>query len=835
MTAIAWQTLRARWTTFVGSFLALALGAALFTTAGLTLAVALDDADDAPRWFMEPSVVVAGPDIAGAAADDPDGPFAAPPLPAGEPGFVPAEVPASVSSVAGSATVVVDRIGYARFGSATWGHPWSASALHPVELVAGAPPTDADHVVLDASTGAEPGDTVTVATADGPRRFTVSGVIDTPAEPALYFSDATAARLAHDRISAVALLPAPGTDTQRLAEDVAAALEAIPTMRVLTGDERRSAELDPEAGLIIGTTSLVGTTAGVAGFAAAFVVAGTFAFGVVQRRREFALLRAAGATPAQVRRLVVGEALLVGLVAGPAGAALGAVLAPVFAWWLARYGLAPSGFTVDYRWWPAVVACALCLIVASAGSWAASRSAGAIRPVEALRESSVERSGMSATRWILGLAVLGGAIPVAGLMSGPAGPAYLLLVVMLLIGGCALLLPSLMRPFAWLATCGRSAAAELSRAAVGSGRRRYAAAIAPVLITIGLAGGALVGTATIAATEASSLRHQLIAPAMVVPESGSRLPGVAADRLRALPDVAAAVPVKTTTVFDASEEAVRQRTAWYVDGPEVTDVLRVPVADGSFTGLEGRTVAVAASIADAHGWGVGDRGRLWLGDGAVVELRIAAVFTDRLGLPDYFLPWHLATAHSTAPLPDTLYLAFSGEAGPAAAATAAGSWGATVTDPESHLRSLDAQFDRLNRMSLLAVLGAALVYTAVSIANTQAMTAAGRADELILLRRLGATRRQVLRLAAREALTVGGVGLALGGLVTCATLVAVVVALGSRTDAMSVRIPWSAIAAITACCAVIALVADTATTSRLLRGHTGTERTVKPRRSVPRQ
>ena len=58
---------------------------------------------------------------------------------------------------------------------------------------------------------------------------------------------------------------------------------------------------------------------GIAGAVALFVVAGTFALAIAQRRRENAVLRALGATPRQVRRLIAGEALLVSSSRGRSG------------------------------------------------------------------------------------------------------------------------------------------------------------------------------------------------------------------------------------------------------------------------------------------------------------------------------------------------------------------------------------------------------------------------------------------------------------------------------------------------------------------------------------
>ena len=72
---------------------------------------------------------------------------------------------------------------------------------------------------------------------------------------------------------------------------------------------------DPTAADRAGLIAIFGALGGIAGAVALFVVAGTFALAIAQRRRETAVLRALGATPRQVRRLIAGEALLVSLVA----------------------------------------------------------------------------------------------------------------------------------------------------------------------------------------------------------------------------------------------------------------------------------------------------------------------------------------------------------------------------------------------------------------------------------------------------------------------------------------------------------------------------------------
>ncbi|GIH00614.1 ABC transporter permease [Plantactinospora mayteni] len=685
--------------------------------------------------------------------------------------------------------------------------------------MAGGPPVADDQVVLTAPTDRRPGDTVVVSTVDGPRRFTVSGVVETAAGPALYVTGPTAARLARGRVAAVAVFAAPGTDPEALAGRVTATLSGrYPQLRVLTGAQRRSAEPDPDAGLLVATASLVGSTAGLAGFVCVIVVAGTFAFTVAQRRREFALLRTAGATPRQVRRLVLGEAALVGMVAGAAGCGLSPVLAPLFARWLVDNGLAPAGFTARPAWWPLLAAFGLGLLVAVAGAGTAARRAGRVRPIEALHAVTVELRGGTVVRWICGLGCLGGVVPMLPFLATPEGPAYLLVVVMLLVGGCALLLPVLVRPVGRLLTPGRGPVAVLARAGVRTERRRYASTIAPVLVTIGLAGGSLAGTGTISAAEAASLRAQLTAPLLVVPAGHARLPEPVARAVGAVPGVTAAARVKTTGVFDAGRNnTLRQRTAWYVDGPAAARVVRLPVAAGSLHDLAGATVAVSASMAGAAGWRVGDQAELWLGDGARASLRVVAILDDRLGLPDALLPWSLTSAHSGVPLPDSVYLGLAPGADRAGIEAAVAPLGGTVTETRTRLAVLDEEFDRLSRLSLLAILGMALVYTAISIANTSLMATTGRVRELLTLRLAGATRRQILGLVGREALTVGFAGAVFGALVTGATLLTVRIALGGHSDTVPIQVPWSVLLVAVAACSVTVYAASVAPAAVALR------------------
>lgn len=129
---------------------------------------------------------------------------------------------------------------------------------------------------------------------------------------------------------------------------------------------------------ILGTLSLA--LAGIA--AISLLVAGVLIMNVTwiavsQRTAEIGLLKALGATPAQVRLLFVGEAALLALAGGLAGLALGELLL-----WLARQ---LWRFPLTAPWWARGGALALALGTALLFAWLPAARAARLEPVAALR------------------------------------------------------------------------------------------------------------------------------------------------------------------------------------------------------------------------------------------------------------------------------------------------------------------------------------------------------------------------------------------------------------------------------------------------------------------
>jgi putative ABC transport system permease protein len=135
------------------------------------------------------------------------------------------------------------------------------------------------------------------------------------------------------------------------AEAVAAAARTVVGSAgdVLTGAERDSLEpVSVTRVRWIGAQLLIAVVT-LGAFVAVFVVASTCALGAAQRRREIGLLRAVGATPGQVRRMMYAETLVIAVLASLAGLPLGALTAPLLAGPFVAAGLEPAGFTVTVR------------------------------------------------------------------------------------------------------------------------------------------------------------------------------------------------------------------------------------------------------------------------------------------------------------------------------------------------------------------------------------------------------------------------------------------------------------------------------------------------------
>ena len=236
---------------------------------------------------------------------------------------------------------------------------------------------------------------------------------------------------------------------------------------------------------------------GISAFVAVFIVASTFAFTVAQRRRDLALLRLIGASRRQVRRLMFGEALVLGTIGSAVGILLGVVVAPVEVRLLGTPGLVPADFHAEWRSWIVAVSLAVGIVISVAGSFGATRRAARVRPLDGLHAVSGDRV-MTVSRWAIGLISSAGVIAMIAAATAMGGTSAMNMSVgIALVAVIALsalsptvvpLVNRLVRVFSRL-LFPRSKLGELVHANVGDGVRRSASTAAPIILLVGLVVG----------------------------------------------------------------------------------------------------------------------------------------------------------------------------------------------------------------------------------------------------------------------------------------------------------------------------------------------------------
>jgi putative ABC transport system permease protein len=761
--SLAWQMVRHRFAGFAGTFLAVALGVAV--VAGATT-LFLSSQPETPARYAGSPVLVQSPEsgeyelgephhrpwsaaeataLAGRLAELPGVTAAVP-----DPSFYVQRL------VDGQATGDEEQSRYA-------GHAWSSAVLGGYRLSAGTAPAAEGQVALS---GATPGTVVEVLTVAGPARWTVTGTVD---GPGFYVADAAALRRS-------AGVPVIGLVVDGEPEAVAEAARGVAGADgvVLTGDDRDRLEPgEVTRTRWLGAQLLIAMVA-IGGFVAIFVVSSTTALSTAQRRREIALLRAVGATPGQVQRLMYAETLVVAVAGSAVGVLLGAAVAPLLAQPMIDSGLQPSIFTVSVQPLALAGTFALGIVVALLGVWSVARRAGRTPALDALREAEVSKRAMSPLRWVAGLLAAAGGVALLVILPSLAIQSQTTAgmgAAMLLLTAGALLAPVVIVPLVRVVTWPwrRGATGMVVREGTLTGVRRVASTAAPVLLTVGFA---MLLTGTVATiTEVEGAEELTKIPAVTV-ATADGTPGLSEAAVAAQPG-----------------ESQLPTSVLVSHGGTVTGYDAVGRSDAPGLVLWPDT---AAEIGAAPGGTVSLR---WP-DGTLGTLPVAAVDADTPA--PVVVPRDLARRHDPEALTSVVMLD-----GP--------------PRPAPGLRTMSARdyvqldIDRENQIIdifLIMLIGLGVGYTGLAVANTLLMATAARRSEFRALRLAGAGTGQVLRVSSAEALLAVGVGTVLGAAVAVTSLTGVRKAVEAELDiAVPLVVPWGASAAVVGICAAVALLA----------------------------
>jgi putative ABC transport system permease protein len=538
-------------------------------------------------------------------------------------------------------------------------------------------------------------------------------------------------------------------------------------------------------------SSLFGIMSGVALFMAVFVVGSTFGFVVASRRRQLGLLRLVGATPRQVRRMVLGEAAVVALLAALAGCLLATVATPAFLAFLEWRGILHIDLVSPTPWLAWAIAAPSGIAIALLGAWRSSKRAARVSPVAAFQEAAVERHRPSVWQLVIAFLCLGGAAtllvlarrldPVFALVIGILMPEVVVLGLYCLGGWIFPGLASLVgRPFA-----GRDVSARLARDHVRTAVRTPVALAAPILAISAIAGSMMV-TLSFASDWVTALDREQLATPYVVETGGDASVG---DRLAGVPLADPRVTVTMKVSADRDDQEV-----------DVVDPATAPEARGMLV-LKGDLADLDHGVAITRGYS-SDAG-VHLGD-KLMGVRVVAIVRDAPDLySDVIAPRSLVPEKARDTVPELYFV----DPGTADLDQLVAGTDARVLRADDWIDEVDQQTRAGNNLGLWVILGPAGLYAAIAIVNSVLVGATQRRSQLRTVALLGATREQLRRMALWEAGLVGTAALLVGGFVTALVGWTIRTATSADVADQGFTLPWLPLSAIVALCAALTLVA----------------------------
>ena len=791
-------TLRRRPAPLIGTLVSLTVAALLVTIVSVLIGTAITMTLPAGRLAGATVVVTGNPDMRFSYGTGQDASTDTVPLP----GYrrVPAGLAARLAALPGVARVIPQVSvpvalelpgGHVVTGgqAGLTGYNWPSAALTPFTLDSGHAPAGPRQIVVGAgvarSAGLRTGDRVRLAGASQPP-YTVVGVAGSGRNPAqdssVFWSAAQAgAEYGHPgRADLIGVIARRGTAAPALAARVRTVLASTAPagrhLSVVTGTARGPAADLAAASDRENLSGLAANVGIVMVIVSMFVVAGAVSLSVLQRRRQFALLRAIGASSGRLRRMMIVELAVLGI--------LGALIAYLPGVWLsslALRGLAGQQFVpAGTRLWTSplvlLIAAGAGLLVAELAGLVAGRRASRVRPTEALAEASVERRWPHPVRVALGIIALGGAVTL-GIVTlrqnvdpdqQVSNALFTLLASMVAVAFLGPLLVAAAELILRLPLCLLSGAAgRLALSDIRVRPRRMAASVVSVALAVSFSGTIYLIDATQTHAAVVEGRQRLVADEAISAPGPGLAPGALAD-VAARRGVATAIGLTPTTVLVPAQGEESASGEAVTPGP-LAEVLSLPVIAGSLAHFRPGDIALSNLIAgngelNAH---VGERITSYLADGTRYRATVTAIYSRSLGFGDVLVPAGAAGGgHLGTPALGEILV--HGPAGIAPATIArriaplARRYPGLQVASRSVVNAQYAQLTSQNSYLNNLLLGLIITLAAVTLANTLITIAVERRELLRLLRRVGATSRQLLAVTSWQVVVLNATAITVG-------------------------------------------------------------------------
>lgn len=733
---------------------------------------------------------------------------------------LPPAVTESLLELPGVADVIEDRTAPLSWdGTIVEAHDWKSAAMTPYRLTGGHEPEATDEVVVGGSRTVELGEAISLTYGGIPTTYTVVGIAQTDGplpgrSEHVFLDEAQLTALNPDSKPAIGVVAKPGSDPQVLRENIDRSISGVDTF---IGRARGDAEF-LDAGSARSQLSVIGSSlAGTALLIAMFVVASTLALSIAGRRRDFALLRAVGATPRQIHTIVGREVVAIGILAAMIGVVPGYLTAGLLGSLFVRAGALPDDFALAYGPLPALFAVSTALVTARIAAYVAARRPARLAPTDALREASTTparigpwRYGIGAVFGIAGLAVALLPTLVSGEqgIAGAAGSAIMLMIAVGLLG------PALVGRAVGLLSrtvgTSHSSAVVLAMINSGSNTRRLASAITPLALAVAIGSVQLFVNSTVA-TEAERQAVDGVTADLIVSAPAGLSP-MAVEQVAAQNGVRSVNPVTRSQAYLTYLEAGDPVTTMYslqgVDPAAAVSTMDLGRVDGDLGRLAGTdTVALSMAAASAVGADLDSHLEVRLGDGTSIPATVVAVYERGLGLGDITIDGRVVRNHTTSGLADSLLLSVDQDQVSSVADSLSGG-GFSVADTHGLSAAGEQERSAQSWTSLIA-LAVLMGYLAVAVVNTLVMATSERSREFALMRLVGANSKQIRAMMRIEATIVTAVAAVIGTVIALPALMGVAYGISGQPWPTISPVAYGGIVALTAVLGFAATVGPT--------------------------
>jgi putative ABC transport system permease protein len=339
-------------------------------------------------------------------------------------------------------------------------------------------------------------DRISLGTVLGPRQFTVRGIMKTGG-----LTSAFGGNIAIMDVYAAQKMFGRGRTFDRVDIGLKPGSTVADAERELEALLGRGFQIQPPSGrgqqfeaMLAAYSMMVNVSSLFALFIGMFIIYNSFAIAVTQRRSEIGILRALGATRAQIRWLFLGESAVTGVIGSIGGVLFGMLIARGIAASIGTlindvYGVAQRAGDVATS--PALLMSALGIGVATSivAALIPARNAARVDPVQALQKGKYQTLSTAESRWRVVLATIACVVSVGCLVFSQiraafyVGYALAVVVALLLSPMLSVALARALRP---VLKAARPVEGALAADSLIQAPRRTSASVAAVMLSLAL-------------------------------------------------------------------------------------------------------------------------------------------------------------------------------------------------------------------------------------------------------------------------------------------------------------------------------------------------------------